>query len=153
MFPRQNNRTNAGQKMFVRRVCVRVTIGKERNYDSDNSRWFRYAVKFLHHLHDIVEVFDDVITVDFVETVSRKGIGKPVEIVNDVSLRTGIYIDADCAGAFAKSAPQVEDGVCRRCRGRRFFAAGFWPFAIGFWLLAFRFWHLSFVTWLLTANS
>src|SRR5450759_5141070 len=99
------------KKMFVRRVCVRVTMGKERNYNSDNSRWFRYAVKFLHHLHDIVEVFDDVITVDFVEIVPRKGIGKPVEIVNEVGLRTGIYIDADCAGAFAKSAPKVENSV------------------------------------------
>lgn len=99
------------KKMFVRRICVRVTIRKERNYNSDKSRWLRYAVKFFHYFHNIVEVFDDVITEDFVEMVPRKGIGKPVEIVNDVGLRSGIYIDADCAGAFANSTPEVEDGV------------------------------------------
>jgi len=83
------------KKMFMRRVRVSVSIREERNNDSDEGRRLRDTVKLLHYLHDIVEVFDDVITIDFIEIILRKGIRKPVEIVNDIRLRSWIYVDAD----------------------------------------------------------
>lgn len=67
------------------------------------------AMEFLHHLHNIGNVFNDVDRPYFAERIVRKGIGKPVQIRDNIRPSIYIPIQPNCAGIFVNPAANVQD--------------------------------------------
>jgi hypothetical protein len=81
-------------------------VGGNKTYDTSRSS---DPVKFADNLHGIADVFDNVAADDLVELAVGKGIGKIVQIMNDVGICPRINVHSDCARDLVGSATDVQD--------------------------------------------
>ena len=64
----------------------------------DAAPGFCNTVKLADKRHHVRDVLDYVAADDFIEFVVRKWIRNGPQVMNDISLSSGIGIDANCAG-------------------------------------------------------
>ena len=88
--------------------------------NADRAAGFRYAMKLGDKGHDIGNMLSDMTTGDLIEFVVGKWIRRDPEIVNYVSVRLRIGIDANRTGRLVPAASDIEN-FFRRCE----FAGGY----------------------------
>ena len=74
-----------------------------------SSAWFRYAMKFGDKAHHIGNVLDHVTADYFIELIFSERVRDPTEIVNHISVCSGVGVDADCARIFVLTATNVKN--------------------------------------------
>src|SRR5712691_4057825 len=101
------------------RVSGPIRIRIVRSDYFDPAPRFCDAVQLRDESHHVWNVLDHMTTNDLVEFIIGKGIGHNAQIVNDVSLSSGIYVYADCVRIFVLAAADVKDlSGWVLCRGK-----------------------------------
>src|SRR5579872_244875 len=92
----------------VRRVAEGAEVGVVGRDDQQPTAGAQQAVELFHRPNDVRDVFDDVNGADGIESAIAQGIGKMVEIGEDIGPGIGIAIDADRAGVLVDPTTDVE---------------------------------------------
>jgi len=83
--------------------------GSKIGHFDDNCRaGFTDAMQFLHHLYRIIEMFNYIIRIYFIKGGFLEGIGKNIEIMNDICIGTRIYVDPDHTAPLTVSATKIQ---------------------------------------------
>lgn len=97
------------KKMLVGRVSIGISMRIEWYRDFNDPARFGDAVKFDHHFQNIIQMLNDIVSIDLIEVIVDKWIWIVVQIMQDIGIRTGIHIDANGTGPFTSSAADIKN--------------------------------------------
>ena len=95
----------------MRRIGIGVPVRIKGYGDLNKSFRSRDSVKFYHHLKHVVEMFQNIIGVHRVKTAVGKRIGIMIQVMQNVSIRTGIDIDPRGIASFSFSTADIKNVV------------------------------------------
>ena len=86
-----------------------------RRNDKEMTAGFGNTVQFVYKAQDVWDVFDHMPADNFVEFIVLKWIREVTKIVNDVSVRSRITIDAHRVRKFILTTTNIEDLFIESC--------------------------------------
>ena len=91
-----------------------VHAGKVRDSDMDQRSAARYAVNFLHYSYDIIEMFENVRSINSLERIIRKWPRRSIEVVDYIGCRFRSAVKVDGVFHSFSTAAQIQDVVMAR---------------------------------------
>ena len=115
MLPRQMVETGRRQMTYMRRIGIRIVRAEMRRGHKHTSPRPRHPVYLRHRRHHILHVLNNVRQMNPLESVGLKGPRIMVQIPNNIRLRPGRAVDAQCARlSLAGAAAHVQYGAALR---------------------------------------
>jgi hypothetical protein len=96
-----------GKKGYMRGILIGLDRSVVRNVDVDLSPWLADPVNLLEKLNQILNMLKEVPAEDLIDRIVQKG-QTVFRIANEVDSFTSDTVDADVAGAFDTTRPQID---------------------------------------------